>query len=103
MYTIPAHRATIYIIGILVGYAMRTYKHVELSKTQIFYGWTVSIVLMIAVLMGPAPMGDIKYKYNVYHAAIYAAFGPVGWCTLFIWIIYSTHIGYRSEHVDCRI
>lgn len=96
MYTIPVHRATIYIIGILVGYAMRKYSHVKLSKTQLFYGWAVSIVMIVSVLMGPARMGDINYKYNSYHAAFYAALGPMGWCTLFIWIIYSTHIGYSS-------
>lgn len=100
MYSIPVHRATIYIIGIFVGYAMRTCKHVELSKTQIFYGWTVSIVMMVSVLMGPAPMGDINYKYNAYHAAFYAALGPMGWCTLFIWIIYTTHLGYSSEFIE---
>lgn len=99
MYTIPVHRATIYIVGILVGYAMRTYKHIKLSNTQLFYGWTVSIVLILSVLMGPAGMGNISYEYNAYHAAFYAALGPIGWCTLFIWIIYSTHLGYSSEQV----
>lgn len=97
MYSIPVHRATIYIIGILVGYAMRMYKHVQLSRTQIFYGWAVSVAMILTVLWGPARMGDINYKYNAYHAAIYAALGPMGWCTLFIWIIFSTHIGYPSK------
>lgn len=97
MYSIPVHRATIYIVGILLGYAMRMYKQVKLSKTQLFYGWIASVVLMVAVLMGPARMGDVNYQYNAYHAAIYAALGPMGWCTLFIWIIYTTHIGYSSE------
>lgn len=100
MYSIPVHRATIYIVGILVGYAMRTYINVKISKTHIFYGWTVSFVLIVSVLMGPAPMGSINYQYNAYHAAFYAALGPVGWCTLFIWIIYTTHIGYSSNRVD---
>lgn len=32
MYSMPLHRATIYIIGILLGYAMRMYPNVKLSK-----------------------------------------------------------------------
>lgn len=35
MYSMPLHRATIYIFGIFVGYAMRMYKHVKLSKVRV--------------------------------------------------------------------
>lgn len=34
MYSIPLHRATIYIFGIFTGYAMRMYKNVRLSKVS---------------------------------------------------------------------
>lgn len=34
MYALPAYRATIYIIGILVGYAMRTYRNVKLTRVK---------------------------------------------------------------------
>lgn len=34
MYSMPVHRATIYIFGIFTGYAMRMYKHVRLSKVS---------------------------------------------------------------------
>lgn len=34
MYSIPAHRATIYILGILIGYGMRIYRNVKLSKVS---------------------------------------------------------------------
>lgn len=38
MYSIPLHRATIYIFGIFTGYAMRMYKNVKLSKVcDLFY------------------------------------------------------------------
>lgn len=50
------------------------------------------------MLLGPAPMGSISYVYNEYHAAIYAALGPMGWCGLAGWIIFTSHLGYDSEY-----
>lgn len=120
MYSIPLHRATIYIFGIFVGYAMRMFKNVKLSKvkplihmtkkvdfwlkssifefqSQRICGWTFSIMLLSIALLGPAKMGNINYKYNPYDAAVYAAFSPMSWCTIFAWIIYTTHIGYPSK------
>lgn len=34
MYSIPLHRATIYIFGIFTGYAMRMYKNVKFTKVS---------------------------------------------------------------------
>lgn len=112
MYSIPLHRATIYIFGIFTGYAMRMYKNVRLTKvsgkilwffrggfsfivffniqSQLIYGWSGSILLLTIALVGPAKMGNMNYKYNPYDAAIYAAFSPMSWCTIFAWIIYTT-------------
>lgn len=42
-------------------------------------------------------MGSMSYVYNEYHAAIYAAFGPMAWCALFAWIIFTSHLGYESK------
>ena len=32
MYTLPAHRITVYIMGILLGYSLRMYKDMKLTK-----------------------------------------------------------------------
>lgn len=53
-----------------------------------------------AVFLGPAPMGSIDYQYNPHHAAVYAALGPMAWCGLFAWIVFTTHLGYRSRIGD---
>lgn len=66
-------------------------------QTQLLYGWSVSILLLTIALIGPAKMGNINYKYNPYDAAIYAAFSPMSWCTIFAWIIFTTHIGHSSN------
>lgn len=138
MYAIPVYRATVYILGILLGYALRVYKSHQLTVVSNFWfakkihftilkghnkdsfwhfqifafkkntnhssnlqkelrtGWYVSSLLFIAAFFGPAPMGSITYVYNEYHAAIYAALGPIAWCGLFAWIVFTSHLGYES-------
>lgn len=34
MYILPAHRITVYIMGILLGYILRTYKDLKLTKVR---------------------------------------------------------------------
>lgn len=66
-------------------------------QTQIKVGWWTTGALFLATIVGPAPMGNINYVYNAYHAAIYAALGPMAWCALFAWIVFTSHLGYTSE------
>lgn len=67
------------------------------QQTQLKLGWYVSSVLFVAAFFGPAPMGSISYVYNEYHAAVYAALGPMAWCGLFAWIVFTSHLGYESK------
>lgn len=97
MYIIPAHRLTVYIMGVLLGYFMRTCKHVKLSKVQLRIGWWTSTIIFLASFLGPAPMGSINYKYSPTHAAIYAAWSPIGWCCFFAWVIFTSHLGYNDS------
>lgn len=97
MYSFPPHRSTVYIMGILLGYALRKFQGAQLSRLQLRLGWLVATFCVLASLLGPAPMGDINYVYNSTHAAIYAAFAPIAWCLFFSWIVFVSHNGYKSE------
>lgn len=97
MYILPTHRATVYIIGLLLGYTLRINKDIKLSKFTLKLGWVISIILLAASFIGPSPMGSINYKYDSTHAALYAAFAPIGWCSFFVWIIFTSHLGYTSK------
>ncbi|XP_063706350.1 nose resistant to fluoxetine protein 6 [Culicoides brevitarsis] len=99
MYIIPAHRLTVYIIGVLLGYFMRIYKDLKLTPAQLRLGWWTSTALMLASFVGPAPMGSLNYQYSPTHAAIYAAWSPIGWCAFFAWIIFTSHLGYNDNIV----
>lgn len=97
MYSFPPHRSTVYIMGILLGYALRKYQGAQLSPLQLRLGWLAATICVLASVLGPAPMGDINYVYNSTHAAIYAAFAPIAWCLFFSWIVFVSHNGYKSE------
>ncbi|XP_030382326.1 nose resistant to fluoxetine protein 6 [Scaptodrosophila lebanonensis] len=97
MYSFPPHRSTVYIMGILLGYALRKYQGVKLSRNQLLFGWLMATICVLASLLGPAPMGDINYVYNSTHAAIYAAFAPIAWCLFFSWIVFVSHNGYKNK------
>lgn len=97
MYSFPPHRSTVYIMGILLGYALRKYQNAQLSTLQLRLGWLAATVCVLASVLGPAPMGDINYVYNSTHAAIYAAFAPIAWCLFFSWIVFVSHNGYKSK------
>lgn len=66
-------------------------------QMQLIYGWSISVLLLVLSLLGPAKMGNVNYQYNAYDAAVYAALSPISWCAIFAWVIYTTHIGYSSK------
>ena len=83
-------------MGILLGYILRKSNGFTLSKFQLKFGWLLIMICFCITVLGPAPMGDIKYQYNSTHAAIYAAFAPIAWCIVFSWIVFVSNLGYRS-------
>ncbi|XP_046734694.1 O-acyltransferase like protein-like isoform X1 [Diprion similis] len=102
-YILPTHRLTVYIIGVLTGYLLRTFpKDYKLNPIFVNVGWFVSTVMFIAAFVGPAPMGSINYIYNPIHAAVYNAFSPIGWCILFSWVAFLSHTG-NSNGILSRI
>lgn len=97
MYIIPHHRFTVYAMGIGLGYTLRMFKNMKLTQSQLKIGWYLSVASLLLAFFGPAPMGDIDYKYDATQASNYAAFAPIGWCIFFGWIIFSSELGNKSE------
>ncbi|XP_061386381.1 nose resistant to fluoxetine protein 6-like, partial [Musca vetustissima] len=100
MYSFPPLRSTVYIMGIFLGFALRKFRGIKLSKTQVYWGWTVAIACLLISLLGPAPMGSMSYQYNSTHSAIYAAFVPITWCIFFVWVVFASHNGYTNKITD---
>uniref|UniRef100_A0A240PJW8 Nose resistant-to-fluoxetine protein N-terminal domain-containing protein n=1 Tax=Anopheles atroparvus TaxID=41427 RepID=A0A240PJW8_ANOAO len=97
MYTLPYYRVTVYIMGVILGFACSKYKTMKLSEKQLKIGWYVSTLSIAVAFFGPAPMGSLHYIYDPLHAASYAAFSPIAWCLFFAWAVFTAHLGYRSK------
>ncbi|XP_043250987.1 nose resistant to fluoxetine protein 6-like [Colletes gigas] len=91
-YTLPSHRLTVYIIGIFVGYLLRYMpKDYKMNRTALYTGWIVCTIMFCCAFFGPAHMGSINYVYDPMHAALYNAFAPIGWCSIFAWVTVMHH------------
>ncbi|KAF2881369.1 hypothetical protein ILUMI_24812 [Ignelater luminosus] len=96
MYILPAHRATVYIMGILLGYLLQNCKTIRLTSPQIHLGNAIALLSFCISFFGPSFMGSMDYIYNPRDAAWYAAFAPIFWCISFAWIIFTSHIGQST-------
>ncbi|XP_018563221.1 nose resistant to fluoxetine protein 6-like [Anoplophora glabripennis] len=96
MYILPVHRATVYIMGIFLGYILRSFRHIQLTKTRIRFGNTIALFSFIISYFGPSFMSSIDYVYDPTDAAWYAAISPILWCISFCWIIFTVQAGYRG-------
>ncbi|KAK5647056.1 hypothetical protein RI129_005520 [Pyrocoelia pectoralis] len=92
MYILPVHRATVYILGVLLGFLLCNCGSFRLNKSQLRLGNTLSLLSLGISFLGPSFMGNIDYIYNPTDAAWYAAFAPIFWCLAFAWVILTTHI-----------
>lgn len=96
MYILPAHRLTVYLMGVGLAFVLRHTKGMQLTNKQLRIGWYANIILVVASFFGAAPMGSKGYVYNATHAAHYAAFGPIGYCSFFAWVIFTHHLGHST-------
>ncbi|KAJ8961100.1 hypothetical protein NQ318_008776 [Aromia moschata] len=103
MYILPAHRATVYIMGVLLGYSLKKFENLHLTKGQIRAGNTVALFSFLISYFGPSFMSNIDYVYDPADAAWYAAISPIFWCIAFAWVILSTHLGYKGFCVVCPL
>ncbi|XP_053696128.1 O-acyltransferase like protein-like [Sabethes cyaneus] len=100
MYILPYYRLTVYLMGVMLGYACRRFKSISLTPNQLRLGWYASSFLLVLAFFGPAPMGSIDYVYDPLEAANYAAFSPIAWCLFFSWAVFTSHLGYRNKLTD---
>lgn len=104
LYTIPTYRFTVYGIGLLLGFALRRYNNLQLSKTQYFTGQLVNGALLTAVIAAGLSMTTgVDVKYNVIVHSFYAAFAPIFYCLHVVWIIFSAERGHKSKFLSLGI
>lgn len=86
-YILPTHRATVYIMGIFLGYYLhyRSTTPIKLTYMQVQIGTFVATLLGFAAIYGPYAMSDRNYKYDAKQNAEYMAFSPFIWSIALIW------------------
>lgn len=122
-YILPTHRATVYVIGIAMGFILRQLgRDVKLKKVifntiyfltkfnsaviqinilflflffkaHLTLGWLIALSLLYFSIVHPSKMGDRSYVYDQMDAANYSAFAPITWCFFFAWVIFTSHTG----------
>ncbi|KAL0839331.1 hypothetical protein ABMA28_016070 [Loxostege sticticalis] len=106
-YILPTHRATIYLIGVLMAYFMRTKKlNYSLSNTQVRLLWTCCFAIAAFAIVSPYKMGLEGYKYSAGPAAIFAAFSPILWgvfLCLAHWAICNDYAGIGTAFIESRV
>ncbi|XP_069685548.1 nose resistant to fluoxetine protein 6-like isoform X2 [Periplaneta americana] len=93
-YTLPAHRASIYLLGIALGFGLRHCgRDFRLKKMHLTLGWSAAVFCLYHAVISPAHMADRHYVYNPADAAKFAAFAPIAICLFIAWIIFISFIG----------
>lgn len=93
MYIIPPYRFTVYAMGIILGYYLRKYKDVKLTRKQVLTGWFITCLNFIATIM----MCAFSVTYDPISASFFAAIAPITWCLIFCWIIFAAQAGRKSK------
>ncbi|KAJ8965176.1 hypothetical protein NQ314_004319 [Rhamnusium bicolor] len=96
MYILPVHRATVYIMGIFLGYILKHFGNIHLTKAQIRIGNTIALFSFLISFVGPSFMSSLDYNYDPIDAAWYAAVSPILWCVSFAWVIFTVQFGHQG-------
>jgi hypothetical protein len=97
MYIIPHYRFTVYALGMMVGYFLRKYRNIRLTKLQETCGWIIGYVTFIITFLVSVKMNFPDYKYDALEAALYASLVPPLWCVLSLWGIFISENGSQCK------
>uniref|UniRef100_S4NN86 Drop dead n=1 Tax=Pararge aegeria TaxID=116150 RepID=S4NN86_9NEOP len=103
-YILPTHRATIYLIGVIMAYFIKSKQsRINLSNTQVRLVWAVCFALGAFTIVSPYQQGLEGYQYEHFDAAMFAAFTPILW-GLFMciahWCICNDYAGIGTWFVE---
>ncbi|XP_013161772.1 PREDICTED: nose resistant to fluoxetine protein 6 isoform X1 [Papilio xuthus] len=105
-YILPTHRATIYLIGVVMAYVMRSKKfNFNLTDTQVRLLWAATFGVAAFTIVSPYRMGLEGYQYEHFPAAVFAALSPILWglfMCLSHWAICNDYTGVGTAFVESR-
>lgn len=97
LYTLPTHRFTVYGVGLLLGFNLRKFRSVKVSKLSFCIGQYASVLAILAIVGACNKMLGFDVQYDKLTHSIFAAFAPILSCIPVAWIIFRSHVGIKSE------
>ncbi|XP_058814438.1 nose resistant to fluoxetine protein 6-like [Topomyia yanbarensis] len=95
---VPTHtRMGAWFVGLVLGYILHCTKDriVQLSKSKLVLGWTLSLVLIVVCIFGAYPLNQPDFeKHPVIADALYESTKHVLWALSVGWIIFACSNGY---------
>lgn len=102
MYILPFYRFTVYAMGIILGYLLRKHVNIKLSNAQLIIGWIVTTTLFILTLVVSSLMSAYDYTFSSFDAGLFGSIAPIPFCLFFAWILYTSHLGYKSKNFNLK-
>lgn len=97
MYILPIYRFTVYAMGLALGYLLRQHKDIKLTSNQLTLGWVVTSVLFILTVVFSSFMSAYDYTFSSFDGALFGSIASIPFCLFFGWMLYTAHLGYKSE------
>lgn len=97
VYTATYGRIDSWMMGILIGYIMHTIegRTIRLSKVFVMAGWTLTTLIIAAVVFGSYPLQQEYFEENPLIAdATYDSLKGIAWGLALGWIILACHLSY---------
>lgn len=93
MHITPTYRFPAYAFGICLGYLLRNFKSYKFSKNQINVGWIITGVCF-AIVSG---ISMSNRNHSRLTATLFSGVAPIPLGIALTWIIFTAHVGYKSE------
>ena len=97
IYTKPWTRCGPYIAGLILGYLLHIRKKnptpfENISKTVVFWGWTLSTIIALTIIYFPIPYfnpDNADMSHTAWHSHLYGGVHRYAWGVVISWIIFA--------------
>lgn len=98
LYTQTIHRATPYIMGVIVGHYIQKHKdNFQMPKAFAALGWIIAFSFGFYSIVSPTNMTRRDFQYDSTEASQYAALSPIAWSVALAWFIAACHFNYGGN------
>lgn len=96
IYNATHTRMLAWLVGVILGFILQKTRDMKLhlARNQIILGWTMSFLIMFAIVFGPYDLHQYENVEPPVSTSLYEALHRTAWCVSLAWIIFACHHGY---------